>query len=70
MLTGLSAICEVKNMVITKNVTIAGRAFIHTYSDIGRQIQREDGAVFDDAYDVVEHSYTETDRDILVDDDE
>ena len=36
--------------------------FIHTYSDLGLKIRQETGAVYDDAIDVVEHTYTETDE--------
>lgn len=38
---------------------------IHTYSDLGfRILQTDTGAVYDDAIDVVEHTYTETNEPI------
>lgn len=37
---------------------------IHTYSDLGLKIRQETGVVYDDAIDVVEHTYTETDEPI------
>ena len=33
----------------------------HTWSDAGMKIRQETGAVYDDAIDVAEHQYTETD---------
>lgn len=39
---------------------------IHTYSDAGMKIQQETGIIYDDAVDTVEHTYTETDIPIEV----
>ena len=53
-------------MIKTEIVTINNKMFKHTFSDLNKQIMREDGAVFDDAYDVVDHTYIETEIDIEV----
>ena len=45
-------------MIITE-ILEDGRT--HTYSDAGFKIQQETGVVYDDAVDVVPHTYTETD---------
>lgn len=51
-------------MIVTERLS-DGR--IHTYSDAGFKIlQTDTGNVYDDAVDVVEHVYTETDQ--LIDD--
>lgn len=55
-------------MIKTEEVVINNKLFKHTFSDEGKRIRREDGAVFDDAYDVVEHFYTQTEIDIEVHD--
>lgn len=44
--------------MIIINTLADGRT--HIYSDEGYMIMREDGVVFEDAIDVVAHSYTET----------
>lgn len=36
----------------------------YTYSDAGFKIMQETGIVYEDALDVVEHTYTETDQPI------
>lgn len=38
---------------------------IHTWSDLHKRIRQETGIVYDDAIDIVEHTYTETDEDIV-----
>lgn len=49
-------------MIVTERLS-DGR--IHTYSDVGLKIlQTDTGNVYDDAVDVVEHVYTETDQPI------
>lgn len=45
-------------MIITE-ILEDGRT--HTYSDAGFKIQQETGVVYEDAVDVVPHTYTETD---------
>lgn len=48
-------------MIVKENVTINGREFIHTYSDMGYEVER-DGVVYGEAYDPVEYAdrtYTE-----------
>ena len=52
-------------MIITQNITIAGRACIRTYSDAGMLIER-DGARYEEAIDPAElgRTYTETDEPI------
>lgn len=42
----------------------------HTWSDAGFKIRQETGAVYDDAVDVTEHQYTETDIPIEHEDEE
>lgn len=34
---------------------------IHTWSDLGMKIMQETGVIYDDAIDVIQHTYTETD---------
>ncbi len=49
-------------MIVTERLS-DGR--IHTYSDAGLKIlQTDTGYIYDDAVDVVEHVYTETDQPI------
>lgn len=52
-------------MIITQNITIAGRALIRTYSDTGMLIER-DGVRYAEAIDPAElgRTYTETDEPI------
>lgn len=48
-------------MIVVEKVTINDREFIHTYSDMGYEIER-DGVVYGEAYDPVEYAdrtYTE-----------
>jgi hypothetical protein len=47
-------------MLVTKEITIAERTFIQTYSDAGFYIEC-DGAMYEEAVDVVARNYTETD---------
>jgi hypothetical protein len=50
-------------MIITENMTINGKAFVRTYSDLGYMVER-DGIRYDEAIDPVEfgRTYTETDE--------
>lgn len=49
-------------MIVQENTTIGNREFIHTYSDLGKQIvQIETGNIYDDAYDVDRYTYKEVD---------
>lgn len=49
-------------MIVTETLS-DGR--VHTYSDAGyRIVQTDTGAVYDDAIDVVPHTYTEADEPI------
>lgn len=52
-------------MIKTENLTIREKAFIRTWSDAGKKIER-DGALYDEAVDpaVFGRTYTETDEDI------
>lgn len=49
-------------MIIRETVTLNDRTFIHTYSDMGFEIER-DGEVYGEAYDPIEYAeqriYTE-----------
>lgn len=50
-------------MIITEKITINGKEFNHTYSDIGMKIKREN-VLYDEAYDPVgfeDRIYNETD---------
>ena len=49
-------------MLKSESIVIDGRAFVHTWSDIGMKIER-DGEYYNDAYDPAEfgRTYTETD---------
>lgn len=48
-------------MIITEIVELDGQKFIFNHSSFGYQIEREDGVIFDEAYDVADstHTYTE-----------
>lgn len=50
-------------MLVTNTVTINGKEFKHTYSDIGMKIKR-DNVMYDEAYDPIEFDrvYEETDK--------
>ena len=51
-------------MIITEKITINGKEFNHTYSDIGMKIKR-DNVMYDEAYDPVgfeDRIYNETDK--------
>jgi hypothetical protein len=54
-------------MIKTENLTIGGRAFVKTYSDIGMMVER-DGVRYSEAIDPAEfgRTYTETDEPIEV----
>lgn len=54
-------------MIITE-ILEDGRT--HTYSDAGFKIQQETGVFYEDAVDVVPHTYTETDIPIDVPEEE
>lgn len=47
-------------MLVTKEIKIAERTYIQTYSDAGYYIEC-DGALYEEAIDVVARNYTETD---------
>jgi len=47
-------------MLVTKELKIEERTYIQTYSDAGFYIEC-DGALYEEAIDVVAHDYTETD---------
>ena len=49
-------------MIITENVTINDKTYVHNYSSTGMKIER-DGVQYDEAYDPVGtgRTYTETD---------
>ena len=46
-------------MLVIEHFEMAGRNYIKTYSNSGFYIER-DGALYEEAIDVVEHTYTET----------
>ena len=46
-------------MLVIEHFEMAGRNYIKTYSDAGFYIER-DGALYEEAIDIVEHTYTET----------
>ena len=50
-------------MIIRENLTIGGRAFVKTYSDLGMMVER-DGVRYSEAIDPAEFGrvYTETDE--------
>ena len=52
-------------MIVTEDLTINGRAFVKTYSDIGMMVER-DGVRYSEAIDPAEfgRQYTETDKPI------
>lgn len=52
-------------MIVTENLTINGRAFVKTYSDISMMVER-DGVRYSEAIDPAEfgRQYTETDKPI------
>lgn len=52
-------------MIVTENLTINGRAFVKTYSDIGMMVER-DGVRYSEAIDPAEfgRQYIETDEPI------
>jgi hypothetical protein len=52
-------------MIIRENLTIGGREFVKTYSDIGMMVERE-GVRYSEAIDPAEfgRQYTETDEPI------
>ncbi|MBQ8254947.1 MAG: hypothetical protein IJY94_05525 [Clostridia bacterium] len=49
-------------MIVKEIITINGKEYLHTYSDSGKQIERE-GALYVDAIDPIDsnRTYTETD---------
>lgn len=53
-------------MIIRENLTIGGRDFVKTYSDLGMMVER-DGVRYSEAIDPAEFGrvYTETDEPIL-----
>lgn len=53
-------------MIITERITIGGRAFVKTYSDLGMMVER-DGVRYSEAIDPAEfgRQYTETDEPIV-----
>lgn len=57
-------------MIRTENLTIGGREFVKTYSDIGMMVERE-GVRYSEAIDPAEfgRTYTETDEPIETDED-
>lgn len=58
-------------MIVTENLTINGREFIKTYSDIGMMVER-DGVRYSEAIDPAEfgRQYIETDEPIEVEEPE
>ncbi len=54
-------------MIRRETVEVNGRKLIHTWSDKGKRICRG-SLVFDDAYDVNDYTYTETDEDVKAED--
>ena len=54
-------------MILTENLTVNGKAFVRTWSDSGKLIER-DGVLYGEAIDPAEYGrvYTETDEDIEV----
>lgn len=53
-------------MIITETVTINGRQFVHTYSDAGMMIERDD-IEYDEAYDPADTGRTYTETNIPID---
>lgn len=58
-------------MIVTENLTINGREFVKTYSDIGMMVER-DGVRYSEAIDPAEfgRQYIETDEPIEVEEPE
>lgn len=56
-------------MIVTEQLTINGRAFVRTYSDSGRMIER-DGELYTEATDPADmgRTYTETAEEITLSD--
>lgn len=54
-------------MIVAKNVTINGTLYVRTYSDAGRYLIREDGAVYEEAVDVENSGHVYTEGDLLPD---
>ena len=54
-------------MIIIQKVIINGKTYIRTYSDAGRYLIREDGAVYEEAVDVENSGHNYTEGDLLPD---
>lgn len=48
--------------IVVETVEINGREFTHTYSDEYKKIMDANGIVYEEAYDVLDKTYTETDE--------
>lgn len=53
-------------MLVTENVVLSGRVFVHNYSDNNKYIIRNDGVEFANAYDLPTsgYTYTESNKDL------
>lgn len=53
-------------MLITEEIEINGRKFIHNYSDSNKYVIRNDGVEYEDAIDLPDsgYTYTESDKEI------
>lgn len=56
-------------MIVAKIVTINGKTYVRTYSDAGRYLIRDDGAVYEEAVDVENSGHNYTEGDLLPDED-
>ena len=54
-------------MILTEKIIINDKSHIRTYSDEGRYLIREDGAVYEEAVDVENSGHTYTEGDVIPD---
>lgn len=54
-------------MILIETIIINGKRHIRTYSDEGRCLIREDGAVYEEAIDIENSGHTYTEGDIIPD---
>lgn len=54
-------------MIVTQKVVINEKTYIRTYSDEGRYLIREDGAIYEEAVDVENSGHTYVEGDLLPD---
>lgn len=54
-------------MIVAQKVIINEKTYIRTYSDAGRYLIREDGAIYEEAVDVENSGHTYTEGDVIPD---